>query len=388
MKKIITMVGTSLFENYFEKENNDSIKHFYETLKSKRNKDWDNEKSRIEKIRNLIQNWIEKQRDKNNVSAEIKSLVKLKEELDDDLEIYLLCSDTILSRLAGEVIKEIIPDIEILKIKAQDEVKLKIIDGLQIWDRKEFNKGMSNLISEVYSIAQENWDNIVINITGGYKATIPYLTIMAQLNMCPIYYIFEETDALIKVPNIPFSKNLLNVKELQNYERELEILNKGVVGSPEYERLKSSDFYSNFSFLIWDDEKDKLLELNPIGKIFYERYKEMFFVFYTTENCKKILENDIEIKELFHKKFSNKNIRESKTEIKNGHYVYDDGDNKKRVFYKKAKENNTEVIYVYEIFNDHDKYERFLRENPYSEEKYQQYKFEKFRIKKEEVSYV
>ncbi|MEO0260681.1 MAG: putative CRISPR-associated protein, partial [candidate division WOR-3 bacterium] len=188
MKKIITMVGASIFENYFKK--NDNIKNYYNAIKDKRGKDWDSETDRIKRIKDKITEWAKNKPDKKNISAEIKSLLKLQEELKEDFDIYLLCSDTILSRLAGEIIKDILS-----QLINNQRIETKVIGGLQIWDRKEFNAGMSNLISEIYSIAGGYWDNVIINITGGYKATIPYLTILAQINRCPIYYIFEETDA-------------------------------------------------------------------------------------------------------------------------------------------------------------------------------------------------
>ncbi len=167
-------------------------------------------KRKINNIKKEISKWIDKEKDKFNISAEVKSLKKISDELKEDLEVYLLASDTVLSRLAGEILQEFIP-----KIVPKCEVKkLEIIKDLQIWYRKDFNKGMSNLISKIYEISGEYWDNVVINITGGYKATIPYLTILAQINNCPIYYIFEDTDALIKIPNIPFSKDWFDWEEI------------------------------------------------------------------------------------------------------------------------------------------------------------------------------
>jgi len=140
---------------------------------------------------------------------------------------------------------------------------------------------MSNLIDMLYKIAGGYWDNIIINITGGFKATIPFLTILAQLNGCPMYYIFEDTDALIKIPNIPFSKELIDWKELDKHFEILVKLEKGITKEKDYQKLKNSEFYQRYSFLIW--EEPPLAELNPIGKMILEKYKEKFFVFYGTE---------------------------------------------------------------------------------------------------------
>ncbi len=201
--KVITPVGTSIFENFFENNDNSTVKNYYNDLKNLRESEYAKNETKINNIKKEISKWIDKEKDKFNISAEVKSLKKISDELKEDLEVYLLASDTVLSKLAGEILQEFIP-----KIVPKCEVKkLEIIKDLQIWYRKDFNKGMSNLISKIYEISGEYWDNVIINITGGYKATIPYLTILAQINNCPIYYIFEDTDALIKIPNIPFSKD-------------------------------------------------------------------------------------------------------------------------------------------------------------------------------------
>ncbi len=373
MKKIITMVGASIFENYFEKNDDKTIKSYYDVLKEKREKDRDNDKNRRESVEKAIRKWIQSESDKKNISAEIKSLAKLQEELKEDFDIYLLCSDTILSRLAGEIIKGVLS--KIFNI-SEEEIKTKTIKGLQIWDRKEFNTGMSNLISEIYSIAGGYWDNVIINITGGYKATIPYLTILAQINRCPIYYIFEDTDALIKIPNIPLSTEWFDWDKLEKYEDYFIDLHEGITEKHKFELLVNSDFYKEYSFLVWAE--DNLAELNPIGKIIFHKYKEKSFNFYATDEIFSLIQNNKNLIRLFQNQFSNRDQRESKTEIKNGHYVYDAGDNQLRIFYKELEGK----IYVYKVFDDHNEYERYLKETPFSEDIINRKNFQKRKIKR------
>lgn len=374
MKKIITMIGTSIFENYFNKNKDITNRDYYNRIKDKRAKERQDEKDREKYLRNGIEKWIKEEKDKKNISAEIKSIIKLKEELNDEFEIYLLSSDTILSELAGEIIKNIIPKI----IDGIEGLKTKTIEGLQIWDRNEFEKGMERLITEIYSIAKEHWDDVIINITGGYKATIPYLTILAQINNCPIYYIFEDTDALIKIPNIPFSKEWFDWKKLKEYEIFLEKLEQGITEKSDYYSLINSDFYKNYSFLVWTD-KDGLAELNPIGRIIYNKYKEKIFEFYTYNEIFSIIQSNKNLKELFEKQFSNKEQRKNKTEEKNGHFVYDAGNNQLRIFYREIKNK----IYIYKVFTNHDEYERYLNSTPFNENILNYQKFERYEIEKE-----
>lgn len=377
MKKIITMVGASIFENFFEEKKDVSIKSFYDDIKEKKADEWESEKDRIKKLKKSIIEWAISNSDKSNISAEIKSLIKIKEEIGEDLKIYFLCSDTILSKLAAEIIEEIIEEEKIDELNGID-VEIKVIEGLQIWDRKEFNKGMSNLISEIYSISDGYWENMIINITGGYKATIPYLTILAQLNNCPIYYIFEETDALMKIPNIPFSTEWFNWDELSNFTEWFEKLEDKISNDETFYKLKNSDFYKKYSFLIWEEKP--LAELNPIGKIVFEKLKEKFFIFYATDEVIKMIENDNNLKRIFEIKFCREDIRENKTENKKKHRIYDNGDNQIRIFYLKDEKDN---IFVYKVFNSHDEYERFLDENLFNEKEVKSFKYTLYKFKKE-----
>lgn len=51
MKKIITMVGTSIFDNYFEYSSDKTFKNHFEALKDRQSKDYSNELGKIEGIK-------------------------------------------------------------------------------------------------------------------------------------------------------------------------------------------------------------------------------------------------------------------------------------------------------------------------------------------------
>jgi CRISPR/Cas system-associated protein Csm6 len=130
MRKVITMVGTSIFDNYREENTKDTFfKSYIEDLKDKGESEYGEEIRRIRDIKNKIAKWINEKKleDKVDISAEVKSLIKLKEELKEELEIYLLCSDTLLSIVAGEIIEEFIEDNEEMFNTQADRVKKEII---------------------------------------------------------------------------------------------------------------------------------------------------------------------------------------------------------------------------------------------------------------------
>lgn len=219
MKKIITTVGTSIFGNCMKEV--EGIKTKTGNL-DKSNSDWNRYKSEISILGNEINKWSE---GKNAASAEIASLLKIQEELKETVEVYLICSETILSRLAAECIKKWFEENMNFEIKNSNVIK-----GLQVKDRKIFEtEGLLELFDEIEKIAEGNWKEICINLTGGYKAIIPFLTIVGQIYGSPLYYIFEESESdkyeLIKIPQTPID---VNWSEFEKYNKCWEDLRKGI----------------------------------------------------------------------------------------------------------------------------------------------------------------
>ena len=118
--------------------------------------------------------------------------LKLKEKF-GGIKVHFMATDTILSSLSAEIVAKYLGN---KKIETNFDKERDVIRDLQIEDAKEFEKnGLVNLVDRVYRIINEQYyENIILNITGGYKAIIPYMTIMGQVNNIPIYYIFEDTE--------------------------------------------------------------------------------------------------------------------------------------------------------------------------------------------------
>ena len=299
MKKIITMVGTSMFENYLKENQDDStFRNYIDALKDRRADEYKDNKDRVGQIKQRLSPWLNHN---ENSSAEIKSLVKLKHELNESFGIYLLSSDTILSKLAGEILQERLPEFADL---SSSEIHLGEIKGLQVWDRDDFSrKGMISLIDEIYRIASEYWNNLIINITGGYKATVPYLTIIAQVNRCKVYYIFEDTDALIEIPYIPLSIKWEIFKENEELFASLE--REGI------REIKTGNKYrEEIEHLV--ERADNLISLNPLGVALWETYKQRIDIFYISELAKKYIEKKGEQ----YKKISQETFKELKRRLR------------------------------------------------------------------------
>ena len=372
------MVGTSIFENYFKKMQN--VKTLYDNIKGKSYTfEYEDYKNQAEKIKNEILKFY-KDNYKDDISAEIKSINKIKAYLKQDLQICLLASDTINSYIASKILEELLIE------KGFDTYfndKLDVIKDLQVEDRDRFiNDGLSNLIQRIENIAIGNiignvvnsnyvsdlnsegcYNNVIFNISGGYKATIPYLTMIAQINGSNLYYIFEETEELITIPPMPIT---INMELFDEFNKEFKMLEKGI---DNYNKWKQY----NFSFVqkagSCIQTIDNYALLSPLGEILWRNYKAKHANFFTTEEVlEKIKNNEILIDKVI--KCINEETRHSKTEKKgvgkNKYFVYDDGNNDYRIFYFE-KEGD---LYIYEIFDDEEKQIKYLNDNTKSKKDY------------------
>ncbi len=232
MYKIITTVGTSVIANYGNKDvrkmegykpinpvDLEKLDHISPEAVLYGN-------NQIAKqIQNLLRKaWIkglDKDEDGNwnkiggyneNCCAEIKTILEFykdrKQEKNFKLEVYLIITDTARSALAAKLIKENINHFN-SNIVVKD---ILIIKGLQTDDYEKFeNEGINNLFKVLKKTIEKdkkekgqfNEDKIIINISGGYKAVIPYMTIFAQVYNIKSVYIYEDSTSLITIPALP-----------------------------------------------------------------------------------------------------------------------------------------------------------------------------------------
>jgi len=270
MKKIITTVGTSLLSNA-EKAKFDVT--FYKSLTNKPYSRLNDEdvQERLPKIKRELDKYLENT--DTNLSAEIASIVKIKQEIKEDIEVYLIATDTVLAPLCAEYIFKFLVANEFLN---SENIHIKIIIDLQVRKKKEFEKyGIPSLV-EYLNINTNQYDTIY-NITGGYKAIIPYMTIIGQINQVPIYYIFEENEQehyeLIKIPQAPFE---INWQMFEKYSQVIKDLKNGLSNWSEYKNKHNIE--DDFSFCIYVDENDNTAFLNGIGELFEKKYNQWLMV--------------------------------------------------------------------------------------------------------------
>lgn len=289
MKTLITPVGTSLFTNYLDKKSSDlTFNRQYERIKKQPASAWENYQNRsISALKRSSLEFIKKSR--VQASAELQSIAKIQEVIKENLEVRLLASDTIASRLAAEILSDrnVLTDLRNVSITFNTEgFNTDVIEGLQVENAKNFSsKGMTNLIKKILLIsknetlqAPEEWHGLAINITGGFKATLPYLTILAQLKRVPLYYNFEDTDALIKIPQAPL---VIDWSAIDHHSDILRQIDEGE-GLEKWSRFQRENYQTiavlnrDLEAFIEVDENNAYL--SPIGEMFWNEYQRYFAV--------------------------------------------------------------------------------------------------------------
>jgi len=218
MKKIITTVGTSLFSNYMNDQVKNYYGHNYASIDSpfKKTKDAnatdiyrDDFLPYIKSIQEKIEDyWFEYPDDVPNrlASAEIASILKIikEEEPDETFEVHFIATDTLQSVLAAEMItnwfekhKAINKQIKAVLFQRAptgfDDQKLSdyVVKDLQVSRQDDYEKGVMNLLDLLNRITTKE---TFLNITGGYKAIVPIVTIWAQIKKVSIKYLFDESE--------------------------------------------------------------------------------------------------------------------------------------------------------------------------------------------------
>ena len=207
-------------------------------------------------------------------SAELASLDKIDQR--GKAEIHLLCTETVLSHLCGRVLQK----------KLGERAKIHVVKGLQVKDLVKFKReGVSNLLCAIERIAQHGtyWEDVVLNITGGYKAIVPIMTIIGQVQKLSTYYIFQENDDskydLIEMPRMPVD---FRVEVFERFADEFERFGEKGDGVLEKSSL-SNDFLEACAGCLEVD--GETVAVNSVGKILWWNFQQQIFLFSCPEMC-------------------------------------------------------------------------------------------------------
>jgi guanosine-3',5'-bis(diphosphate) 3'-pyrophosphohydrolase len=116
-------------------------------------------------------------------------------------QVILLASDTPEGKATANVVGKLVEQ------KLGASASTRSIEGLQVGSAQDFRRnGIRNLIRvakhEVES-AKSAGKDVVFNVTGGFKAVVPYLTLLGMFEDVDIVYVYEQSDELIRLPALP-----------------------------------------------------------------------------------------------------------------------------------------------------------------------------------------
>ena len=267
MVKIISTVGASLYSNYVENGNcGQNIINTYEKYRN------DKDSSCADKQKNEDLRDLKKELLKNignelmEISAETKSIELIKKKLGDktDFTYVFICPDSCIAKICAECI------CEKLGIEENDRV-IECVDDLQINNANAFvRNGLHNLFNKIENIAgaypNMQSRNVVLNITGGYKAIVPFLSMYAQINNIPLYYVFEDSNDLIEMPQLPIATDTKLYEE--NQDLLVEIYHSYGEMQRQNVEQKTLDEISGITI---NDDNDGIIMLNAFGVMYVKK---------------------------------------------------------------------------------------------------------------------
>ncbi|MEM8524995.1 MAG: hypothetical protein AAGG68_10145 [Bacteroidota bacterium] len=386
MKIILSTVGTSIFDNYLSaKTLFDKRGRRLQTGRRHNDKQAVDKINRIKKeakssssiseyrIKDIVEvlnkNWLKSvTKDDDNewdfkeglnefASAEIESILKILSSEEDVINVHLIATDTVLSQLAAEIISSFLNTHFSDRLKAHFNAKQDVIQDLRIDNYDKFKLGLVRLSDRFYQIVGNKLvanlsQEVILNITGGYKAIIPFLSLLGQVNQTKIQYTFEDTGVLIEIPQLPIKQN---DKLFERYWKELHRLENEILNQYEYPEL-----LKDLSICFDLDGNDFCF--NFLGNALWKRFINRYFLSSCTDEVWKEIEHHGNIQKEITTNFYSKEHRVKysvkKPEPYNDHLCYGKGRHDPRIFYL---EDGEEII-IYKTFPKHNQnYETYLK---------------------------
>jgi putative CRISPR-associated protein (TIGR02619 family) len=191
----------------------------------------------------------------------VSSLAKL--AISDHDDVLLIGSDTKEGEICAEQLAELIEN------EFECNVQIRKVEGLQTIDPQAFRRrGVPELfrVLDRYAESLTGGDELILNVTGGFKAVVPYVTLYAMSKRYRVIYLFETAPKLIDLPPAPLSFDWNRVATVS--DALLKLQRDELINSTEFERLIEHVSYDEKEWLecLWD-RGDDLVWLSAFGQI-------------------------------------------------------------------------------------------------------------------------
>jgi putative CRISPR-associated protein (TIGR02619 family) len=181
-------------------------------------------------------------------SAEINALVRAGAQPQDD--IAFLISETEDARVCGRHLAAL--------AESDLDCRTKVVEikGLQVRDGRTFRQvGVSALFAAMDALTRDrSRDEVQLNVTGGFKGTVPYVVLYGMFRGFPVSYVYEFSDTLITLPTLPLEFDWERLMPAQ--EAILTLLDEGAVHEGRWRELLPPDYSAN------QDRYDALFEFD------------------------------------------------------------------------------------------------------------------------------
>ena len=298
-------------------------------------------------------------------SAESNSLHRM--TIDPNAIVHLLHTDTQDGKVCAEALKDLLSGRLLKGKKLCKTIELYRVQGLQVDDRDKFRReGINSLFSaldKLYTEAGKLDDrDIALNITGGFKAVVPYVTLFGLLYRIPVVYIFERSNALITLP--PAAINFDFDRMAQAAEAIVLLEQEGAITRDRFfEHIDPNPTHWErdwFDALL--EEEDGLVTLSAFGHLACRVVSQAPQTILMSSNAMEAYENaTADVKRRFDemlRKVANPLMREQKVHSFTGTdlSVYKPGNTSERMAYFVANDE----VHVCELYPTHAQYVRKL----------------------------
>lgn len=279
MKTIITTVGISLFENY--QKYNKQIADLSELDDTYSDSEWTYSETLRKEIRDEMDQsgWL---KNNPNASAEIKSLLKIKERLNEEIHSLLVTSDTLKGYFAGDLLCMLLNEMPGISAEQPERIPgfdVSVTTGEALKDEQKMKDGIENYIEYLITTTNQYEAFAGYNISGGFKAMIPITTMIASLKHYPVFYIYEKSEYLIQIPPFPFTVDLNICKTFYPIFKHIEDYGEIDVQGDMYKNVYSAATETEQGILTdilssKDQSQEHLKTLSATSEILWEAYKE------------------------------------------------------------------------------------------------------------------
>jgi putative CRISPR-associated protein (TIGR02619 family) len=354
-KVVISTTGTSILPGFFnERKNKELLRRAGQS---------ETDKAKLVKRAGdifcaRVKDLKDRKLDIEGMSAEINCLSKIGIEPGDFL--YFLVTETLDGKICGDLVADF------CRGHFRAECFVENVPGLQVHDARLFEReGLNNFLNQVLDIrARRQGYEIILNPTGGFKAVVPYTTLLGLVFGLSSYYIFEHSGQVIRLPAAPIEFDLKVLESLTPVIGDLRDDYMDLTQFLEKTNLTRDRLDTLAGAIVVEEEQ---VSLSPLGRLLYERYirqkgyewrlsrqaeKKLVSGGYDRQTFERIFEkmtDPVHLISKLHNEVRGKNVDLD---------CYKGGNTNERVFYYRIDR----VVMICDVFM-HDEYERVINKS-------------------------